>query len=106
MQEKRIVYPGKSFYKPAASREELLVGVEVMFVLSWSKLEGISSCVQLVENVNCLQFFRASSWAVQDESNPAFINSEDAEFIAGKCFDFSTRKYSSATFFFFNIEAG
>lgn len=89
-------------YKPPASQEEILVRVEMMFVLSWSRLEGVIYCVLAGRECE-LQFLRAQAAAFLSGAkckNPAFINSKDAEFIGSKYFDTSNRKYSSTTILF------
>lgn len=99
------VYP----YRPAAAEKDFWSGSrwrlcfpgagwrERVTAFSWQRMwlravpQGRNSC--LLSGVR---------W-----KHPAFINSEDAQFIGSKCFDSSTRNYSSATvwfflFFFFN----
>lgn len=53
---------GVYLYKPPASREEILVRVEVMFVLSWSRPEGVIYCVLAGRECE-LQFLRAQAAA-------------------------------------------
>lgn len=61
---------GVYLYKPPASQKEILVRLKVMFVLSWSRLEGIIYCV--LAGGECeLQFLGAevdASWVVPDAS--------------------------------------